>query len=111
MSDREISRTPWVSAGLSGSAGSAASRSHSTRSALCAVAEEGTDAMLGGSSSQMPRAQATERAADRFILTTACAAFHGSDNIKAQALGLQAWPSAAAARYGTKGTVGFQQRI
>src|ERR1700704_3251804 len=90
MSAWAISRAPWMSAGLSGSAGSAARRSHSTRSALCAFAGESTDAMVGASS-QMPQAQAIERAPDRFILTMALhSVFVARNDIKAAALGLQA---------------------
>src|SRR3982075_1385809 len=90
MSAWAISRVPWMSAGFSGSAGSAARRSHSTRSALCAFAGESTDATVGASS-QMLRAQAIERAPDRFILTMALRSiFLASNHIKAACLGLQA---------------------
>src|SRR3981189_3154693 len=90
MSAWEISRVPLRSAGLSGSAGSAARRSQSTRSALCAFAGESTDAMVGASS-QMLKAQAIERAPDRFIMTMrACSIFLASNHIKAADLGLQA---------------------
>src|SRR5450755_2155313 len=41
-----ISAVPFTSAGLSGSAGSAASRSHSTRSADCARASVGPSATI-----------------------------------------------------------------
>jgi hypothetical protein len=44
ISEEAISAVPLTSAGLSGSAGSAASRSHSTRSADCAWANDGAAA-------------------------------------------------------------------
>src|SRR4030088_17856 len=90
MSAWEISRAPWMSAGLSGSAGSAARGSHSTRSALCAFAGESTDAMVGASS-QMLRAQAIERAPYLFILTMVLRSiFLVSNHIKAASFVLQA---------------------
>src|SRR5215469_1996001 len=47
-----MSVTPLTSAGLSGSEGSAASRSHSTRSADCACATEGARARIAAKASR-----------------------------------------------------------
>src|SRR5712672_3531255 len=94
MSAWAISRVPLRSAGLSGSAGSAARRSHSTRSALCAFAGESTDSIVDASS-QMPQVQAAKKAPDCFILTMALRSiFLASNHINAPDLGLQAqgWP-------------------
>src|SRR5688500_1257244 len=59
MSDLAISATPFTSAGLSGSAGSAAMRSHSTRSADCACAGS-ADAASASIARQSPLAAMLE---------------------------------------------------
>src|SRR4030081_2195863 len=90
MSAWAISRVPLRSAGLSGSAGSAASRSHSTRSALWAWAGGSNDATVGARSQRL-KAQAIERAPDRFILTmTLHSVFVARNDNKATTVGLQA---------------------
>src|SRR4029077_5769126 len=62
-----ISGVPLTSLGLSGSVGSAAMRSQSTRSADCARAGELRGAG-GGASKPMPKVHAIETAPNRFIV-------------------------------------------
>src|SRR2546430_14206993 len=72
-SDGATSGVPLTSAGLSGSEGSAASRSHSTRSADCALTCDGlakhAAAATAIAARAMRRAAAEESAWDRFSMT------------------------------------------
>src|SRR5260370_2405808 len=71
-SDGATSEVPLTSAGLSGSEGSAASRSHSTRSADCALTGDGWDKDAAAAITITARAMrpvaAGERAWDRFLM-------------------------------------------
>src|SRR5215470_11182614 len=65
MSDGAISVTPLTSFGLSGSVGSAATRSHSTRSADCARADECMNSVV---STNRTTLQAIDTVRDRLVM-------------------------------------------
>src|SRR5262245_12133748 len=65
MSDGAISDVPLTSAGLSGSVGSAARRSQSTRSADCALAER---CGVVASGAKMPKPNATNATPNRLVI-------------------------------------------
>src|SRR5262245_20798117 len=67
MSDGAISGVPLTSRDLSGSVGSAATRSHSTRSADCGRAADGSAAAINA---DRPMLQAIEAVRDRCVMTS-----------------------------------------
>src|SRR5215471_107741 len=68
MSDRAISGVPLTSAGLSGSLGSAAIRSQSTRSADCAHPGVLSNETAISTARPIPRLRATNPASGRFAM-------------------------------------------